>query len=246
MKPSCLVAAFLVFTTPSMAAGPAPSTLMRQLPVIPATPTPESCTTAPLLAQAEQQAMTEMMQSQQLAIQAMSAGGSAISDRQGALIERLMDPAVSMCDMNVAMAAAHIDLSSSFLAEQSAIRQKTRREMESKCPVTGMADYRDPACIQPIEKRGLQEERSRLARFVNDANTQLRSEIDAHAQCSEQREKLAAEAQAAKLPMQYLSMAQSGRATGWQMVGSLAERYESFCNSVASANEDITMRENER
>lgn len=245
MKPSCFVAAFLVFaTTSTLAADLAPSAVMRQLPAIPAAPTAESCTATPLLEQAEQQAMAETMQAQQLAMQGMAAGGSAISNKQGALIARLMDPAVTMCEMNVSMAAGSVDLESSFIAEQSAIRQRARREMEAKCPVTGMADYREPACVEPFEKRSHQEERALIARYISDSNAQLRKEVEAYASCSETREKLATEAQAAKLPVQYLSMAQGGRTNGWQMVGALAERFESFCNSAARASEDLAMREN--
>lgn len=244
MKSSCFVAAFLVLaTTSTIAADIAPSTVMRQLPTIPAAPTAESCTVAPLLAQAEQQAMAEMMQSQRLAMQAMSAGGSAISNKQGALVQQLMDPDVTLCEMNISMNATGRDLSNELRAGQSDIRQRARREMESTCPVTGMADYRDPACVEPFEKRSHQEERALIARFIRDANAQLGKEVDAYANCAETREKLVAEAEAAKLPVQYLSMAQSGRASGWQMVGTLAEHFETLCSSAASASEDLAMRE---
>lgn len=247
MKSVCVVAAFLVLaTTSTSAADLSPSAAMRQLPMIPAAPTVESCTAAPLLAQAEQQAMSEMMQAQQLAMQGMSAGGSAISNKQGALIARLMDPAITMCEMSISMTAANVDLSSELIAGQSAIRQRARREMESKCPVLGKADYREPACVEPFEKRSHEEERALIARFIRDANVQLGKEVDAYASCLETREKLAAEATAAKLPVQYLSMAQSGRASGWQMVGTLAERFETLCSSAASASEDLAMRENAR
>lgn len=247
MKSLLFVAAFLaVTTTPAIATDITPSAMMRQLPRIPAAPTAESCTAAPLLAQAEQLGMDEMMQAQQLAMQSMSAGGSAVTDKQGALIGRLMDPAVTMCDMNVSMSASNVDLSSELLAAQSGIRQQARREMEAKCPVTGMADYRDPSCVAPFEKRSQQGERALIAQFIRDANSQLDKEVEAYAQCSETREKLAAEAQAAKLPVQYLSMAQSGRTSGWQMVGALAERFKTLCSSAVDASEDLAMRANAR
>jgi len=234
----------LVLMFPATAAEIAPSALMRQLPSIPAVPQAESCAaTEPLLAQMEQHGRADMMRTHQVSVSAMSAGGAAITDRQGALIQRLMDPSVTMCDMHVSTSVAGVDAANDFRKEQSAIRQKAHQRMVTECPVIGMADYRDPACVGPIEKRSHQEEHAALARFVTTANTQLRKEVDGYAQCAEARERLADEAEAAKLPAQFLSVALGNRAGGWQTVATLAERFGNLCNTAVSAGDELRIRE---
>lgn len=221
-----------------------PSALMRSLPAIPADPQPADCAVSEkLLPDIEQRAMTDMMRVQQLAMAGMTAGGSRISDQQGKLIERLMDPAVTMCEMN-ALQVAGVDPESAYTDRVREIETATRAGVESNCPVTGMADYRDPACVDPIVARDLAARRQALAQFATDANERLRRDIDVAAQCAEMRERIADEAEAAKLPAQYLSMALGGRNSGWQQLGALAEGRDRLCETIHAENARLQDLEN--
>lgn len=244
MKRACLAGILLSFTLPAFAAEPSPSALMLELPEIPSTLQPESCDAADaLLARAEEQAMADMMRSQQLAMSGMSAGASAVSDSQGDLIARLLDPASMTCEMNIAQAQSGIDVAEDYRREQWNLDARIEDDVETKCPVIGMADYRDPGCVNPIRKRGLAEQREALARFIANANAQLRKARGDYAQCSKSREELAAQATAAKLPAQYLAIAQGAATNGWQQLSVLTDQFRSLCETAASAASQIKERE---
>ncbi|HEX7030775.1 MAG TPA: hypothetical protein VF254_09270 [Gammaproteobacteria bacterium] len=218
------------------AAGPAPSEVMRKIPPIPDPVEAKDCAAIdPLLAHAQQQAMADMMQAQKLAMGGARAG--RVSDRQGELIARLMDPEVTMCEAQVFQEHDGQDVAETFRQQLHAIQEQTRNEIENTCPVIGMADYRDEACVDPIRERRTRKERAAVSAYIVKANAALAGEIEAYAQCAATHEQLAAEAEAAQLLPQYTGIAFSNQAKGWQQVDMLANRYRDLCRAAANALE---------
>lgn len=218
-------------------AGP-PSELMRALPRLSADEA--SCSVEALSRAAEQQAQEDMLRAQQLAMRPPTA--ASITASQGALIAQLMDPGVTMCDMNAAQQFASVDVGNELRVRLQEIQSASAAQVESDCPVTGMADYRDPACVRPIMERGFAREQEALDAFTGIANAQLQKEVDAYSACAAKREKLAADAETAQLPVQYLSMAQSAASGGWQQYLGLLQRREALCQVRQDAQDDLAMR----
>lgn len=240
MKQLCL-ASLLLFIAAGVQAQDAPSAVMRQVPSIPDPVTAQDCDAMePVLATVEQSARAEMLRAQQLAMR--GAQGGAVSNRQGDLVARLMDPALMQCEMQVTQAAAGEDVTAEFIIALDGIHTETRNAINTSCPVIGMADYRDEACVDPILQRGMQKERAAIATYVASANDVLERDVNGYAQCAERRERLADEVESAGLPVQYVSMALNGRALGWQQVAALAERYGALCRPAATAMADLDSR----
>lgn len=238
MNRAWLIGAFALVSFPVLACN-TPSMLMRRIPEIPSQPDAESCAAAQtLLAGVEQQAQADMLRVQQLSMRAMKAGGSAVSDKQGELIARVMDPALIQCDMQVASMLT-ADPSRDLLDEQRRIHEEMNAAINGNCPVIGMADYRDENCTRPFMEKAQQAERDALARYITNANAELRKEVNGYAQCAEPREKLAKELENAGVPASFASIGFAAAANGWQQVSALAERYENLCRTAVSAAESL-------
>lgn len=242
MNRAWLASAFALLSFPVFACGQTPSALMRRIPAIPSQPDARSCTIAhELVAGMEQHARADMMRVQQLSMRAMNAGGSVISDKQGELIARVMDPALMQCDMQVATSMT-ADPVSDLMNEQRDIQERMNAAINDGCPVIGMADYRDENCTRPITEKALQDERDAIARYITNANAQLRKEANGHAQCAEPREQLAKELESSGVPANFASVGFAAAANGWQQASALAERYASLCKTAVSAAEHLQGR----
>lgn len=248
MKRLTVAAALFACMFCTYAADSAPSAVMRQMPSIPDPVKPEHCDKAEALtSNAEQRAMQDMMRVQQLAMQSMSAGASRISDKQGKLIAKIGSDEVILCEQHafnpVANAWPQIEkLAKDFEAKIQQIREETRKKIIDSCPVIGMADQRSSGCEQPISQNGIRREEIALSDYIGRANEALAHEINVLAACVETREKLAEQAEAARLPVQYISMAHSAKANGWQQVATLAEHYRYACGPAANEAESLRNR----
>lgn len=97
MNGSWIACLLIAGTFGTHATSPLPSDVMRRIPSLPDPVQATDCAAAePLLSEVEPLARAEMMRAQRMAMAGAHSG--RVSDAQGELIAKLLDPEVTMCD----------------------------------------------------------------------------------------------------------------------------------------------------
>lgn len=234
-KGEALVFGLLIAVSVQAQPGISPERLLSELGALPERVQGAECNTgAKLAAQAEKQLFEETVAAQQAA--AVHVGG-AVTDAQGAAIEKLGSEAVSQCQLAIAMKSGGLFTDVREQLDQTLTEidseRYTRREACDRLAGEGGGDGEaESRCFRKADSEAEAKALGAVNRFLGQVKPVYDGFKGEVSRCVRLREAAVNEAREAGVKGMFWSMALSTRVGNWGLVSELAKTRDTLCSDA--------------